>query len=61
MLSNKEIREIAKDVLMESIAVAYYKINDRDFSEEESEQITRYIDQYGKAMGNAIGERYYTM
>lgn len=61
MLSNKEMREIAKDVLMESIAVAYYKINDRDFSEEESEQITRYIDQYGKAMENAIGERYYTM
>lgn len=55
------MREIAKDVLMASIAVAYYKINDRDFSEEESEQITRYIDQYGKAMGNAIGERYYTM
>lgn len=44
MLSNKEMREIAKDVLMESIAVAYYKINDRDFSEEESEQITRYIN-----------------
>ena len=46
---------------MEAIAVAYYKLEDENFTQEEVEQITQYINQYGEAMGKAINKRYYTM
>ena len=61
IMTKKEMREFAKDKLLESIAVAYYKLEDEKFSEEEEEQISAYIDQYGEAMAKAIGKRYYTM
>ena len=54
-MSKTEMRELAKDKLMEAIAVAYYKL------EEEREQISAYINQYGEAMGKAIHRNYYTM
>lgn len=57
----QEMREFAKEKLMESIAVAYYKLENENFSDEENEQICKYINQYGKAMGKAIGKKYYTM
>ena len=60
-MTKTEMREFAKEKLMESIAVAYYKLEDENFSDEEVEQITRYINQYGEAMAKAIGKRYYTM
>ena len=55
------MRELAKDKLIEAIAVAYYKLEDEDFSEEEEKQITAYINQYGETMAKAIGKKYYTM
>lgn len=60
-MSKKEMREFAKDKLMEAIAVAYYKLEDENFSEKEEEQISAYINQYGEAMGKAIRRNYYTM
>ena len=60
-MSKKEMREFAKDKLMEAIAVAYYKLEDENFSEKEEEQISTYINQYGEAMGKAIRRNYYTM
>lgn len=60
-MSKKEMREFAKEKLMEAIAVAYYKLEDENFSEEEVEQISAYINQYGEAMGKAIRRNYYTM
>lgn len=59
-MSKKEMREFAKEKLMEAIAVAYYKLEDENFS-EEVEQISAYINQYGEAMGKAIRRNYYTM
>ena len=55
------MRELAKDKLMEAIAVAYYKLEDENFSEEEEKQIIAYINQYGDTMAKAIRRRYYTM
>lgn len=55
------MREFAKDILMRSIAVAYYKLENENLSEEEEKQITLYINQYGETMAKAIGRRYYTM
>ena len=55
------MRELAKDKLMEAIAVAYYKLEDENLTDEEIEQISKYINQYGEAMGKAIQRNYYTM
>lgn len=60
-MTKKEKREFAKDMLIESIAVAYYKLQDEKFTEEEAEEITQYINQYGEAMAKAIKKNYYTM
>lgn len=60
-MTKKEMRKMAKNKLLESIAVTYYKLEDENLSEEEVHQISKYINQYGEAMAKAIGERYYTM
>mgnify|MGYP004551138113 CR=1 FL=1 len=60
-MGKKEMRDFAKDKLMEAIAVAYYKLEDENFSEEEDKQISAYINQYGETMAKAIGRKYYTM
>lgn len=60
-MTKSEMREIAKDKLMESVAVAYYKLENENFSDEENEQIIKYMAQYGEAMSKAIGKKYYTM
>lgn len=60
-MSKKEMREFAKDMLMEAIAVAYYRLEDEKLPEEEEKQITTYINQYGKTMAKSIGKHYYTM
>lgn len=60
-MSKKEMREFAKDKLMEAIAVAYYRLEDEKLPEEEEKRITEYINQYGKTMATAIGRHYYTM
>lgn len=59
-MTKKEKREFAKDMLIESIVVAYYKLQDEKFT-EEAEEITQYINQYGEAMAKAIKKNYYTM
>lgn len=60
-MTRKEMREFAKNKLLESIAVTYYKLEDENFTQEEVEQITQYINQYGETMAKAIKKRYYTM
>ena len=60
-MSKTEMRKFAKDKLMEAIAVAYYKLEDENFTEEETEQIIQYINQYGETMAKAINKTYYTM
>lgn len=60
-MSKKEMREFAKDKLMEAISVAYYKLEDEKLPEEEEKQISAYINQYGETMAKAIGRYYYTL
>lgn len=60
-MTKTEKRQIAKDKLMESIAVAYYKLEDENFSDDEVKEIIGYINQYGEAMAKSIGAKYYTM
>lgn len=60
----KEAREKAKDILQDTIAVAYYKVVDnKEFekmSEEDKNAIIDYINQYGKAACKAFGRKYVT-
>jgi hypothetical protein len=60
-MTKTEMREFAKEKLIESIAVAYYKLEDENFSDDEREQISTYINQYGEAMAKAIHKNYFTM
>lgn len=60
-MTKTEMREFAKDKLMESIATAYYKLEAEKLSDEEVDQICGYINQYGEAMAKAISKKYYTM
>lgn len=60
-MTKTEKKQFAKDKLMESIAVAYYKLEDENFSDDEVKEITEYINKYGEAMAKAIGTKYYTM
>lgn len=61
-MTKTEMRKVAKDILMESIATAYYKLEDTEYANgEEQDQIVEYINQYGKAMAKAIHEEYYTL
>ena len=60
-MTKTEMREFAKDKLMEAISTAYYKLENENLSDDESEQICKYINQYGESMGKAINRKYYTM
>ena len=60
-MTKTEMRDFAKEKLMEAIAVAYYKLEDENFTVEDTEQIIEYINQYGEAMTKAIHRRYYAM
>lgn len=60
-MTKKEMRQTAKEILMESIATAYYKLENENFSKTEEQEICKYINQYGEAMAKSINREYYTM
>ena len=62
-MTKSEQKQLAKDILLETIASAYYKLYDEhnEISEEEKDEINKYIHKYGEAMAKRIGEEYYTM
>lgn len=64
-LTKTEKRELAKELLMDSLAVAYYKLeNESEYghiSEEDQEEICNYMRQYGESMAKRIGRNYYTL
>jgi flagellar motor switch protein FliG len=62
-MTKTEKREIAKELLMEALSLAYYKLeNDiyNHISQEEQEEICEYMRQYGEAMAKRINKKYYT-
>ena len=61
-MKKSEQKQIAKDILIETIACAYYKLEEHDeIPEEEKDEIVEYINKYGQAMAARIGEAYYTL
>lgn len=59
-MTKTEMKQAAKDMLMSAISAAYYKMEEEDYTEEQQEEINKYIWKYGTAMGKAIGETFYT-
>ncbi len=65
MKTNKELREIAKEALVDALAKAYYDISDNSdahgLTEEEAQEVIAYMSTYGATMCKAIRKEYYTM
>lgn len=64
-MTKTELKQRAKEILLDRIANAYYVIADGgcqsdDLTEEEKEQVIKLINKYGKTMAKSIGETYYT-
>ena len=62
-MNKVEKKELAKDLLMESLSVAYYRLENSEYnylSQEEQEEICEYISKYGNAMAKRINRKYYT-
>ena len=65
MKTKKELREIAKEALVDALAKAYYAISDdpdeHGLTEEEAEAVVALMDTYGTTMCKAIRKKYYTV
>ncbi len=64
MITLTQKKKIAKDIVMRSLAVAYYSLENREYdmlSDEEKNDVIKYINMYGTAMGKSIREEYYTV
>ena len=61
-MKKSEMKAIAKDILLEALACAHYKLEDRDdVPEEKRDEVIEYINKYGQLMAARIGETYYIM
>lgn len=64
MMPKSKLNLIAKEIVMESLACAYYKLEDSEYdylSEDEKDAIVERIYKLGTAMAKRIGENYYTL
>ena len=58
-----EKKELAKNLLIDALSIAYYRLENSEYSHisaEDQEEIIRYMNQYGEAMAKRIGRRYFT-
>ncbi|MEZ3438644.1 MAG: hypothetical protein K1W18_07170 [Oscillospiraceae bacterium] len=61
-MTKTEMRKLAKDMLMHQLSAVLYQFENpcyEDIPEKFHEEISKYIYQYGTAMGKAIGEEFY--
>ena len=63
-MTNRQAREIAKDILQDTIGVAYYKLNEsfkyEDLTEEEKDMINCFLTQYAISACKAFRRDYIT-
>lgn len=62
-MKKTEKKELAKDLLIDALSVAYYRLENSEYSHisaEDQEEIIRYMNQYGESMAKRIGRRYFT-
>lgn len=61
-MTKKEQKEFAKELLIEALSVAYYRLeNYNNITEDEAIEICKYMQQYGEAMAKRINREYYTV
>ncbi len=64
MITATQKKEIAKDIVMRALSMAYYSLENREYeilSEDDKNDVKKYINMYGVAMGKSIREEYYTV
>lgn len=65
MATKRQLIEIAKERLVDALAVAYYALDDEEaficLDEDEKQEVYALVDKYGKAMCKAISKKYYSM
>lgn len=55
-----DAKEIARDILQEAIAVAYYKIDEDRYSEEEQDLISECLRKEAERMLKLVNREYIT-
>jgi len=63
-MKRTKLKEIAKELLLDGLAGAYYIIGATENTEnltKEEEIIFSYIQKFGRIMSKSIGKEYYTM
>ena len=64
MITATQKKEIAKDIVMSALSMAYYRLQNNEYdilTDKEKKDVCRYINMYGVAMGKSIREQYYTV
>lgn len=59
-MKKKEAKEIARDILQEALAVAYYKIDEESYSEEEKDLISGCLSKEAERMLKLVNREYIT-
>lgn len=60
-MKKTEAKEIAKNIMLEALGVAYYKIADGDdYTEEEADLIIEQMNILGERMAKAVKGKYVT-
>lgn len=63
-MTRTEAKNKARDIIQESLAVAYYRVADDEregWTDEEKDLIIEYIDKEAKRALSMIDRHYYTM
>ena len=53
-------KEIARDILQEALAVAHYKIDEDEYSEEEQDLISECLNKEAERMLKLVNREYIT-
>lgn len=65
MATKRQLKEIAKERLVDALAIAYYALDENEaficLDADEKQQVLVLTHKYGKAMCKAISKEYYTM
>ena len=59
-MKKTEAKEIARDILQEAIAVAYYKLEEKDYTAEEEKMISDLIKKEATKILKTINRDYIT-
>lgn len=59
-MKKSEAKEIARDILQDALAVAYYKIDEDKYSDDEQDLISEYLEKEAERLVKLINREYIT-